>query len=126
MAIFIYPSSSSPSNVLTMSNLAAYPFGLPKSKMQSVNVTPGGTPIVYNLGPQIEWIRMSLRNIQQSDVTSLSNFIESIVVFREKTFTFVDDRETIHDTARFWLDNVDFQEIFNNQFEEDLLIRIDP
>jgi hypothetical protein len=126
MAVFLFPSSSSPTTTLSMSNLAAYPFSLPKDKLQSTNLTPGGTPIIYNLGPQIEWIRMSLRNKTQSEVTSLSNFIENVTVFRENTFTFVDDRDTIHDSSRFWIDEIDFQEIFNDRFDEDILIRIDP
>ncbi len=126
MAVFIQPSSSTPTNVLTMSNLAAYPFGLPKDKLQSTNITPAGTSINYNLGPQIEWIRLSLRSLTQGSVNSLSNFIETITVFREKTFTFVDDRDVIHDNAKFWITEIDFQEVFNDQFDEDILLRIEP
>lgn len=111
---------------LTIEPFESYPSSRPEEEMQSRDRTPAGTPIVYDLGPTLQFISLRITLLSASDKTSLESFIKETIEWAANTFDFDDDQGTEYNTCRFWLDDLDFSQRFLDRFDEDLLLAVDP
>jgi len=126
MATFYFPNRGAPSTTLTIAGLEKFPSSYPKEGMQSVDETPGGEQIVYDLGPDIQRIDISMRGLSTANKNSLANFIDTIVNWRESSFDFDSDDATEYNTVRFNLNRHDFVQNPISRFNEIIELRVDP
>ncbi len=126
MAIFYFPTRGAPSDTLDIPGLESYPSSRPEEEMQSRDRTPGGTPIIYDLGPTLQFISLRITLLSAANKASLTTFIKTTVSWSSSTFDFDDDFGTEYNTCRFWFSDLDFQQRFLNRFDEDLLLAVDP
>jgi len=108
MAVFYFPNRTSPTATLTLSKLEAYPSARPLQKLQSRDMTPGGAPVVYDLGVTLEYVNIVIQLINDIDKASLLSFIQNTVSWSVDSFDLTDDRGVQYNTCRFWLDALQF------------------
>lgn len=121
-----YPTKAAPSTTLTITGLESRPASRPREDMRGMRVTPGGTAIIDNLGPTVQWLELKINLLSAADKTGLVDFIENTVGWNDDTFEFDDGKGVSYQSVRFWFTEHDFQETTLDRFEEVLLLRIDP
>lgn len=128
MAVFYYPNRGAPTTTVIITYLETKPKPRSNEKLQSRDITPAGTPIVYDLlTDPIETITIFVRDLVESDRDDLVDLIENKTNWASNTFDFDDDRGNQFNSVRFWFDEHDFQRPKGIQlFNEDLLLRVDP
>lgn len=126
MATLFFPDRTSPTTTLVIPSLESYPSSRPVQKLQARGTTPGGKPLVYDLGGEIQLLVLAIRLLAAADKTSLENFIRNTLNLSSNSFDFTDDNGTEYDTCRVWQDETDFQNVTPGFFEEEILLRQDP
>jgi len=112
MATFYYPNRTTPTTTLVISPLSSFPNVKTFEKIQTKIVTPGGTPIVYDLGLSAAlYLTVSVPLIESANRTALQNFIITTVDFATASFDFTDDLSVQYDDCLFWFDTIAFSQI---------------
>jgi hypothetical protein len=107
MAVFYFPTRGAPTTTLTIGFLETKPKPRVKRKAQSRDLTPGLTPVVYDLGTgTITTISILIRQLTAANNTSLDNFIENIINYSSSSFDFDDDNGNQFDTVYYWQDTI--------------------
>lgn len=126
MAVFY--NLTRPNNPLTIENLEYVPKSRPKRQTQSRDVTPGGEVISLALGPTIQFITLSIKNLSTSDRDALIGFIEDDAEWLANAFDFDDDDGNQFTDCRFWQSEHDFKKAEQGipLYTEELILRVDP
>ena len=122
MGIFYYPDRSVPSTTLNLPTLESYESERPEQKYQSLNMTPGGSPIVYDLADPIQYVLLKIRLLSNTDKANLLTFIKTTVNWASASFDYTDDQSVQYNTCRFWFNDLNFIQTLYQKYNEDLLI----
>ncbi len=87
-------------------------------------MTPGGSADVEDLGPELEFVELKIRNLSLADKTSLENFIRNIANWATNYFDFTDDQGTEYDSCLFWEGKLRHSQKGFQLFNEDILIAV--
>lgn len=110
--------------VLTIAPLESYSSERSTQKLQARRLTPGGKADVEDLGPELQFITLVLKNLSLANKNSLDDFIRNTVNWATNYFDFTDDQGIEYEDCLFWFNDWEPSQRRNQLFDEEIFIAV--